>query len=108
MGFDDKHNWWNILTDFDVAAERNSAGRYYCSLCIEAHREFYSSKRELWEKHSLETALVWANENLRLDQWLCLFGSRGGSSWAELVDADKLQECRQAKSFYAVFPVGVR
>lgn len=104
---DDKDNWWDIITDFDLGAEQDDAGRYYCCLCVEERREFFPSKRELWEKHSLEPALAWANENLRPDRWLCLFGKPNESGWAELVDADKLPECRQAKKFYAAYPVGV-
>lgn len=104
---DEKGNLWDILTDFDVYAKRDGAGLYYCSLCLEKHREFYSSERELWEKHSLEPMLAWANENLRPDRWACLCKT-GGVRWAELIEADKLPECRQGDSFYATFPVGVR
>jgi hypothetical protein len=106
--FDDKGNWWDILTDFDLDAERDEAGRYYCSLCIEEPREFYSSKRELWEKHSMEPALAWANENLRPDRWLCLFGGLNEGTQARLVDADKLPESYQGRSFYAAYPLEVK
>ena len=106
--FDDKGNWWDILTDFDLDAERDDTGRYYCSLCIEEPREFYPSKRELWEKHSLEPALAWANENLRPDRWLCLFGSLNEGTQARLVNADNLPESYQGRSFYTAYPLGVK
>lgn len=105
---DDKDNWWDIITDFDLCTEQDDAGRYYCSLCIEEPREFFSSKRELWEKHSLEPVLAWANEHLRPDRWLCLFGKPNDGTWASLVEADELPECRQVKRFYAAYPLGVK
>ena len=97
---DDKGNWWDIIKDFDLCAEQDDAGRYYCSDCKEEYREFFPSKRELWEKYSLEPALAWANENLHPDRWLCLFGKPNDGTCARLVDADKLPECRQAKNFF--------
>jgi hypothetical protein len=105
---DDQDNWWDILTDFDLGAQQDDAGRYYCSLCIDEHREFFPSKRELWEKHSLEPILAWANENLRPDRWLCLFGKPNDATWARLVNADELPEYRQGKNFYAAYPLGLK
>ena len=96
---DDKDNWWDIIKEFDLSAEQDDAGRYYCSFCEEAQKEFFPSRRELWEKHSLEPALAWANEHLRPERWLCLFGKPKESTWARLVDTDELQECRQVKNF---------
>lgn len=105
---DDKDTCWDMLTDFDLAAEQDDAGRYYCCLCVEEHREFFQSMRELWEKHSLELVLAWANENLRPDRWLCFFGNPKRSTWARLVDADELPECRQDESFYGAYPLGAK
>ena len=106
--FDDKGNGWDILTDFDLDAERDHTGRHYCSLCIKEPIEFHSSKRDLWEKHSLEPTLAWANENLHPDRWLCLFGGLNEGTHARLVDADKLPESYQGRSFYAAYPLEVK
>lgn len=105
---DDKGNWWDILTDFDLGVAQNHAGQYYCDHCEAEYRDFFSSKRELWEQHSLEPMLEWANENLRSDHWLCLFGKQNGSTWAKLVNTDKLQECRHDERFYAAYPLEVK
>lgn len=106
--FDDKDNCWDLLTDFDLYAEQDAAGRYYCRYCAEEHREFFQSMRELWEKHSLEPVLAWVNENLRPDRWLCLFGDPKRGTWARLVDADELPECRQEERFYGAYQLGVK
>ena len=105
---DDKDNCWDIIKEFDLCAEQNDAGQYYCSDCKEEDREIFPSKRELWEKHSLEPMLVWVNENLRPDRWLCLFGKPNGSTWARLVSEEELPEYRQGKCFYAACPLGVK
>ncbi len=105
---DDQNNCWDILTEFDLAVEQDDAGRYYCELCVEEHREFYSSAREIWEKHSLEPLLEWANENLRPNRWLCLFGQPADSTWARLVDEDKLPVPGESGSFYAACPLVVK
>ena len=105
---DDKDNYFDILTEFDLSAERDAAGRYYCDCCAEEQRTFYASLGELWEKHSLEPMLVWANEVLRAESWLCLYGKPRHSTWAELVTAENVPNCRSDKSFYAAYPVEMR
>ena len=106
--FDDKDNWWDIIKDFDLCAKQNDAGQYYCSDCKDEYREYFPSKYELWEKHCLEPVLAWANENLRPDRWLCLFGKLDEVTRANLVNAEELLEYRQVKSFYAAYPLGVK
>ena len=105
---DDKDNYFDILTEFDLSAERDAAGRYYCNFCAEEQRTFYASLRELWEKHSLEPMLAWANEVLRAENWLCLYGKPKKSTWAKLVTAENVSNCRADKSFYATCPVEMR
>lgn len=57
---DNDENAWDMLTNFDLVTQQNDAGRYYCALCEDELRAFYSTRRELWERHSLEPALAWS------------------------------------------------
>lgn len=103
---DSDENGWDMLVNFDLAAQQDGVGNHYCALCEDGHRRLYSTRRELWEEHSLKPALAWVNEHLHPEHWICLFGKPAGSRYAQLVTPDELPACRHAENFYSAFRVG--
>ena len=76
--------FWDILTDFDVFASITRDGQFYCRFCKLTYDDgfsknkplLYDTKKELWEQHSYEPFLQWANENLYSSHYLCLYGEK--------------------------------
>lgn len=97
---------WDIIAEFDVAEKRSAENKYYCELCLPEYRVFYSSKQELWEKHSFEPLLEWINENFLKSQWVCLFGGgETGFTIAKLREKQDVSKMTQDKYFFCAFPV---
>ena len=65
---------WDILTDFDVFAERTADGQYFCRLCELSTN--YPTRAALWEAHIFEPMLEWVN-NLTTDHRLWLYRQPG-------------------------------
>ncbi len=83
-----QRKFWDIIADFDLCADRTSDGKYFCTLCIEP--ELFSSRVELWEKHSFEPLLEWLNEHFDESHWLLLF-EYGGSTEAKIKRLEEVQ-----------------
>ncbi len=98
-----QRRWWDILTDFDISERRTSTGQYHCQLCTAP--EMFPSRAALWVTHSFEPLLTWTNEHFQSSQWLCLFGDREGSTWAELTPAEDVPATRLRKYFVDACPV---
>jgi hypothetical protein len=94
---------WDILTDFDVYQKRTSTGQYYCDECRPP--EMFPSRAALWVAHCFEPLLAWANDHLQASQWLCLFGDRERSTWAELTPAEDVPARRSRKGLVYACPV---
>ena len=94
---------WDMLPDYDISQRRTSTGQYYCDACTTPER--FPSRAALWVAHSFEPLLAWANEHLQPSQWLCLYGEREGSTWAELMPAEDVSAARLRSRFMAACPV---
>ncbi|MFH1147104.1 MAG: hypothetical protein V1736_05285 [Pseudomonadota bacterium] len=95
--------FWDILVDFDVVERHSSGGRYYCALCEKP--EIFSSRQDLWEKHSFESLLEWTNRRFTETTWICLFGARGDCTEAILKEEHELEAARNREDFADAFPV---
>lgn len=94
---------WDGLIDFSLAERKTYDGRYYCRLCITP--EYYSSRKELWEKHTFEPMLEWINK-LNEDQWIWLWGSEGKGGWgANMILFSKISTFFTSKCFFEAFSV---
>ena len=81
-------------------------GDYYCDLCLAKHREMFSSRKEMWEKHCFEELLEWVNDNFKTCNWICLHAIGKGSTDASLInekDLGKSINCHE--TFVRAFPV---
>ena len=97
---------WDGIHDLDIAKQRTPDGKYYCDLCLPEYRKFYSSKEELWVKHSFEPLLEWANKTFVFSNHLCLFESEGGGiTQARIVDISELDGMSDKASFVESVPV---
>ncbi len=87
-----KGDCWDGLCGFDASVRRSSKDQYYCALCFPEYRKYYSSRQELWVKHSFEPFLEWANETFVSTNYLCLsqYGGDGGSTSARIVTESEL------------------
>ncbi len=97
---------WDILKDFDIAPRRNSAGDYYCDMCLPEFKKFYRSRKELLAKHSFEPFMEWINGHFQPDRWVLLFEMRG--RWATIVkegDVESRKQREGAEYFVRAFPV---
>jgi hypothetical protein len=94
---------WDILTDFDVYQRRTSTGQYYCDACTPP--EMFPSRAALLVAHCFEPLLAWANEQLQLSRWLCLFGETGDLTWAELKPAEDVPAGMPQKDLMYACPV---
>jgi hypothetical protein len=85
---------WDCLIFFEAYPQRSTDG-YHCSLCIEEYsRIAYTSRENLWQEHMFEPFLQWINERLVPANWLGLYSSNKGSTWAKLLsepDPDAFQ-----------------
>lgn len=60
---------FDIVTEFDVLAEKNSQGLYSCWYCLE--KTYYPDRATLWQKHSFEPLLQWIN-GITADDVICM------------------------------------
>ena len=94
--------YWDILGDFDVLVKRNPEGKYFCGLC--KPRTYYSSRKELWEKHVFKDMKTWMNKNFNPDHSICLWGKPERTSWgAQIIDNKDIR--RQRDECVKIFPL---
>lgn len=98
---------WDLLAwaDLEIAESRNEAGLYYCEFCLPEHRQFYSTRTELWENHCFEPFLEWAKRHFRPGMWLCLLGQEGHSTEAKIVNEGELGSLRGDDWFLDAVPI---
>lgn len=95
--------FWDIIMEFDVHPCTTRNGQYFCRSCQFGYEDgatdqppaLYSSREELWAKHSFEPFLQWTEINFRPENRLCLgqVDDRSGT-WAAIkhkedIDPDK-------------------
>ena len=95
---------WDIIQEFDVFETRTPDGRYYCNLCLPEHKEQFSSRKELWEKHCFEELLKWTKENFKESYWLFLLRTNG-STTALIREDEEVAVIKNRKDFLTAFPV---
>lgn len=84
---------WDMLGDFDLSVARDRAGRYYCSQCLPEHKEYYSSRYELFEKHTFDPFLEWISEKINKDNYLCFGATHNrGITYAEIKKKSEIDE----------------
>lgn len=74
----------DFLLDIDLVLKRCALG-YYCELCEQTQREYFTTREDAWQKHQFEPLLVWVNEKLASARWLRICSADCGSSWASLI-----------------------
>ena len=94
---------FDILTEFDLIEEKNSQG-YYCSLCQET--EYYPDRETMWEKHVYELLLEWAIDNIKPENYLCVFESENkGGLCAKILTMEELKKRKDEKLLVFCKPV---
>ena len=94
--------YWDILVDFDVVEGRNPEGKYFCESC--KPRTYYTSRKELWEKHVFKEMKIWTNKNFNRDRSICLWGKPEKTSWgARIIDNKDIR--RQRNECVKIFPL---
>jgi len=74
---------WDMLIAFD-ANPREIAGGCVCDCCDPDARAVFPDMEALWRDHLFEPFLEWVNTKLVPAEFLCLYGTRGHSTWARL------------------------
>ena len=105
VGVFHKGDCWDFLFDYDIGEAKTDDGRYYCDICDLEHRKYYSTREELWEKHSFEHLLKWVNENFNETSWITLHSIKCGGTWARIVDEKDLEENQKCESYAHSFKV---
>ena len=84
---DRQGQYWDIITDFDLAPARTPGRGYYCEWCAEK-RKYFPTRAALWEEHVFSALLEWIND-IRPDTRVYLYGSPEEEIWgAELINKD--------------------
>jgi hypothetical protein len=105
---------WDILIDFDIQEQCNGHGQYFCQLCESAFRngdwqeppEMFTSREELWVKHSFEPLLKWCNEHLQRGKMLFFLGGTGRGYWYAVIKGHgELSKMKAAEDFVYACPV---
>jgi hypothetical protein len=108
---------WDGLADFDLYEKRNKGGQYYCELCDSAFRtdyspdppEMFTSREELWIKHSFEPLLEWCNEHLQRGKMLLFLGGKGRGYWEAVIRGnEELEKMKADEDFVYACPVVLR
>ena len=99
--YDSAGFYWDILVDFDVVVERNPDGRYYCGLC--KRRTYYSSRKELWEKHVFKEMKIWTNKHFAKDRSICLWRIPKVAWGARIIDNKDIR--RERRKCVKIFPL---
>jgi hypothetical protein len=86
---------YETLVCFDILLNRDKKGQYYCEMCVDDHRKFYNSSREIYYEHNFDAFLEWSNEKIKDDNFLliAMMGRSGGSTWAQIVKPEGLKRC---------------
>jgi len=92
--------YWDIIADFDVVIERDTEGKYFCGLCI--RRRYFSSRKEMWERHVFNAMRLWTNKNFGKDRSICLWRIPG--AWgAQIIDNREIRQRR--RKCVRIFPL---
>ena len=97
---------WDILSEFDLYEQRNEYGQYFCQSCEPP--EMFTSREELWVKHSFEPLLKWCNEHLQRSRMLFFLGREGHYSFAAIKRHEELSKMKAAEDFVYACPVVLR
>jgi|APSaa5957512622_1039677.scaffolds.fasta_scaffold24443_3 hypothetical protein len=97
---------FDIITEFDVFEGRNSDGMYFCKECKPDYQKLFPSRQILWENHSFEPILKWANDTFKLSSWLCFYGKQNHWSAASIMDNfDKDKKNQSSMDLICATPV---
>jgi len=97
---------WDILSEFDIYEQRNEYGQYFCQLCEPP--KIFTSRKELWVKHSFEPLLKWCNEHLQRSRMLLFLGREGNYTYADIKRYEELSKMKAAEDFVSACPVVLR
>jgi hypothetical protein len=107
---------WDILSEFDVSERRNDYSQYLCQLCDMAFRngdkpeppEMFTSREELWIKHSFEPLLEWCNEHFQRGRILFFQGRESSYTYAVIKSQEELGKMNAHEDFVCACPVVLR
>ena len=97
---------WDILSEFDIHEQLNEYGQYFCQSCEPP--EMFTSREELWVKHSFEPLLKWCNEHLQRSRMLFFLGREGHYSFAAIKRHEELSKMKAREDFVCAYPVVLR
>ncbi len=97
---------WDILSEFDIHEQRNEYGQYFCQSC-EAP-EMFTSRENLWVKHSFERLLEWCNEHLQRSRMLFFLGREGHYTYAVIKRPEEGSKMKAHEDFVCACSVVLR
>ncbi len=93
----------DMLNDIDIEERRSRDGTYFCALCLEPIH--YDSRQALWEQHCFEPMLEWANASFQSGQWLHVYMTARGASWASITRQSVCESRVEGFAFSGAWPV---
>lgn len=93
----------DMLNDIDIEERRSRDGTYFCALCLEPVH--YDSRQALWEQHCFEPMLEWANASFQSGQWLHVYMTACGASWASITSQSVCESRAEGFAFSGAWPV---
>lgn len=84
---------WDFIIDIGLAESRSEHG-YTNLFYLPEMRKYYPDRPALWVGEVFQPFLEWCNATLAQANWLALYRTDGGSTWAKLSDeADPDDQC---------------
>ncbi len=74
---------WDLIVDIGLAESRSKHG-YTNLFYLPEMRKYYPDRQALWVGEVFQPFLEWCNATLAQANWLALYGTDGGSTWAKL------------------------
>lgn len=89
---------WDLIVDIGLAESRSEHG-YTNLVYLPEVRKYYPDRPALWIGEVFQPFLEWCNATLSQANWLALYRTDGGSTWAKLRnEADPAAMCFPAQT----------